>query len=189
MKIFVAALFSLLIVCAATAQATPISREQANEYYKTCMATTNPALRPDSLATLCACTSARVMTMTAEDLASTDVVARHKILTEVYAPCTETIAAEMIDYQCISNQTLDDVQEGFDIAKVCSCSGQKSADWYRGKSKNLMQEILQNNPDVRDPARALLDHPLMKSQMLNNIVACSATPPKSIELPAPAAAP
>lgn len=181
MRLSVAVIFSLWMLCALSAHATPVSRDQANAYYKTCMAQPQVSIKPDSLATLCACTSARVMeTMTSEDLALAGNNAletkplRHRMLTDIYAPCTETIAADLIDVQCVNNRKLDGLQTNFDIGAVCDCAAQTGATWYQGKSQIMMREALKKNPDVTDPAQALLEHPQMKSRILNDIVSCDA---------------
>lgn len=200
MRNFIAALLcSFLLTAALPAQATAVNRDQANQYFATCIdSKANKGINAESMTALCACTSARLMQfITVEDLdmlkgGGTDgQAAQHKMLLDVYAPCTEIIAADMIDFECVNNKKLYDLNKGYDIPKLCACSAQKSADWYKGKARGLMTEILQKDPAVTDAAGALITHPQTRSQMLNNLVACSAQPTdmKSLNKYVPSAIP
>ncbi len=184
MRNFIAAsLCFFLLTAALPAQATAVNRDQANQYFATCISKASKGVKTESMTALCACTSARLMQfMTAEDLetiksgGTAGQAAQHKMLMDVYAPCTEVVAADMINFECVNNKKLYDLNKGYDIPKLCACSAQKSADWYQGKARGLMTEILQKDPAVTDAAGALITHPQTRNQMLNNLVACSAQP-------------
>ena len=191
--IIVALVSALLLLATLPAQARVINRDEANEYFANCMSKKSDAVKVETLTTLCACTSARLMqSLTAEELhalSGKDAVAQaatHKMLTEVYAPCSETIAVDLINFECVNNEQLSDMNPDFDVPMVCGCSARSAAAWYQGKGKALMAEILKANPNVTDPVPALLAHPQMKNQILSNLVACSATPPTPPATPAPA---
>lgn len=192
MRFFTAALFcvsmlmmALLFPLAAQAQSTPVNRDQANEYFAQCVQSGKSA-PGESMRDLCACTAAKVMSqLTAEELAAladtktpAGQTARRKELVEVYAPCTEIIAAEMFDYECVNNKQLRDLNEGFDMPSVCSCASKLTADWYKGKGQKFMEESMKKDPGmtIANPIGALLTHPLVKSQNLNNLVVCSSKP-------------
>lgn len=184
MRNFIAVLLCFFLLTATLpAQATAVNRDQANQYFATCIGKTTKGVNAESMTALCACTSARLMQfMAAEDLeaiksgGSAGQTAQHKMLLDVYAPCTEIIAADMIGFECINNRKLYDLNKGYDIPKLCACSAQKSAVWYKGKARGLMTEIIQKDPAVTDAAGALITHPQTRNQMLNNLVACSAQP-------------
>ena len=92
MKIVFFALLSLFVIATTVpAHAIPVSRDQANEYFAYCMKNGKKAA-PEAFGSLCACTSARVMTViTAEELAASSQktpegqAAQRKILTDVFA--------------------------------------------------------------------------------------------------------
>lgn len=194
MRYIVALCICTLSLClSAPAQATQVSRDQANQYFATCLSKAGTGVKRESITALCACTSARLITqMTAEELhviqANTTATraVSNKMLLEVYAPCTEVIAREMINFECVSNDQLYELNENYNIPEICACSAQKTADWYRGKATKLMAEVLGTNPHVTDPVAALMAHPSMKNQSLNNMVACSSLPAAQPETPAPA---
>ena len=195
MKFFTAALFCLSFSMApltAHAQSTPVNRDQANEYFTQCLKSNRSA--PASMRDLCACTSAKVLTeITAEELAALATpttpegqAARKKELVQIYAPCTEVIAADMFDFECVNNKQLRDLNEGFDMPAVCSCASHLTAEWYKGKGQQFMDEAMKKDPGITlaNPIGALLTHPLVKSQNLNNLVVCSAKPIES-QTPSP----
>ncbi len=184
MKHFIAALFCVsLLGLSVTAQAAPVSRDQANKYFASCTAS---AKAPgEAMRDLCACTAARVATMlTAEELAvmpektPEGQAAMKKMLVNVYAPCTEVVAAEMFDYECVSNKQLYDLDNDFDTPAVCSCAAQKTAAWYAGKAGTFMEDALKKDSTaaIANPLGAILAHAQVKSQNLNNLVGCSAEP-------------
>lgn len=208
MKRLIAALIcSLMLVATSPAQATPVNRDQANEYFAQCMKNASKE-SPESVRNLCACSSARVMTgITAEELAVSSQktpegqAAMKKMLVEVFAPCSEVIAAEMFDFECVNNKKLYELNKGFDIPSVCSCASKATAEWYQGKGKETMVEAMQRDPGMTlaSPIGALISHPKVKSQNLNNLVSCSSKPaalkadapavPAAAVAPAPAATP
>ncbi len=182
MRSFIVALLStFLLIAALPAHATQVNRDQANQYFATCISKAAAGANANSMTALCACSSARLMQyMTAEELellkagGAGSQAAQHKMLLDVYAPCSETIAADMIGFECVNNKQLYEMNKGYDIPKICACSAQKSADWYRGKARGLMADILKKDPAVTNAVGALISHPQTKNQILNNLVACSA---------------
>lgn len=183
MKFFTAMLSCLMFVLGVSpAQATAINRNQANEYYNRCIASaTAPG---DSMSEVCACTAARMMTLlSAEELAvmpeknPAGQAAMKKMLVDVYAPCTEVVAREMFDFECVSNKKLSGIED-FDTPMICTCAAEKTAAWYQGKAQKIMDEAFKKDPAVTiaNPLGGLLQHPLVKSQNLNNLVVCSAPP-------------
>lgn len=203
MRFFTAALFCVSLIMATLpvqAQSTPVNRDQANEYFALCIKGSQSTLG-ESMRDLCACTSAKLMTqMTAEELAAladtktpAGQAARKKELVEVYAPCTELIAAEMFDFECVNNKQLREMNKDFDMPAVCSCASKMTANWYKGKGQQFMDEAMKKDPGMTlaNPVGALLTHPLVKSQNLNNLVTCSSKPaaPAVTEDAAPAATP
>lgn len=199
MRFFTAALFCvslLMMSLPAQAQSTPVNRDQANEYFALCLKSGRSA-PGESMRDLCACTSAKLITqLTAEELAAlADITtpagqaARRKELVQVYAPCTEVIAAEMFDFECVNNKQLRDMNEDFDMPSVCSCASALTATWYKGKGQQFMTEAMKKDPGMTlaNPIGALLTHPLVKSQNLNNLVTCSSKPaaPAATEEAAP----
>lgn len=194
MKYILPALFCVIITMAALpAIATPVNRDQANEYFAQCIKGLKKG-SPKSMHDLCACTSARVMTaITAEELAASSQktpegqFAFKKVLTDVYAPCTELVAKDMFDFECVNNKKLYELNKGFDIPSVCNCAAQITAEWYQGKGTTTMTESLQRDPamTMANPMYGVVSNPKVKSQNLNNLIACSAKPAAQ---PAPAAA-
>jgi len=183
-KVIIALLSVLFLATSLPAQATVISRDEANEFYASCMSKRAKDVKVEMMNTLCACTSARLMqSMTSEELLAMQGktgegrLAMDKMLMKVYAPCSEIVAIELINYDCVHNEKLRELNEGFDVPEVCACAAGQTAQWYKGKSKTLMADILKSNPTVTDPVPALMAHPLMKNRVLNNLVSCSAKPP------------
>ncbi len=200
MRFFTAALFCVslfMLSVPAQAQSTPVNRDQANEYFALCIKGSQSTLG-ESMRDLCACTSAKLMTqMTAEELAAladtktpAGQAARKKELVQVYAPCTELIAAEMFDFECVNNKQLRDLNKDFDMPAVCSCASKMTADWYKGKGQSVMEEAMKKDPGMTlaNPVGAILTHPQVKSHNLNNLVTCSSKPaaPAATEEAAPA---
>lgn len=188
MKFFTTALFCLSFVLTLSfpggaAQATPVNRDQANEYFARCIAS---AKAPgESMRDLCACTSARILTMvSAEELAvmpektPAGQAAMKKMLVDVYAPCTEVVAREIFDFECVNNEQLIEMNQDLDMPQICSCAAEKTAASYKGKAQQYMGEALQKDQSatIANPLGGLLNHPQVKSQNLNNLVACSAVP-------------
>lgn len=178
----IATILTLFAVSSA-AQATAINRDQANEYFATCFAGKTKDVDAEAIGTLCACTSAGVMgLMTAEELKimNTDTAeataARHKFLMEVYAPCSEAIAADLINYECSNNDELYELNKDLNIPEICLCAAEQTAFWYKGKAKEIMAALLKNDPALPDPVSAILNYPALKSQSRGNMVACSAVP-------------
>lgn len=186
MKILIVAFISVFfLIEVLPAQATVINRDEANDYFSSCMSKKSADVKEETMTTLCACTSAKMVeSMTSEELqtmAGTDATAqdaRRKMLLEVYAPCSESIAVDLINTGCVNNGDLYEMDQNFNVQQVCGCSARSAAAWYQGKGKTLMTDILKTNPAMTDPAPALLAHPLLKNQILSNLVACTATSPE-----------
>lgn len=171
------------LLVSAPAMATAINRDQANEYYARCAAQVTDSSDMKSVTTMCACTSAGVMSlMSYEELNSMNestaegTAARHKFLVEVYAPCSEIVAADLINYECSNNDELFELNKDFDIIEICRCSAEQTAYWYKGKGKEVMTALIKADPLLPDPVAAILAYPPLKSQSRSNMVACSAVP-------------
>ena len=196
-RLIAAFLCTLLLALTAPAYATPVNRDQANEYFAQCIKNASKE-SPESVRNLCACSSARVMSaITAEELAVSSQktpegqAATKKMLVEVFAPCSEVIAADMFDFECVNNKKLYELNKGFDIPTVCTCASKATAEWYQGKGKEIMTEALLRDPGMTlaNPVGGLTSHPKVKSQNLNNLVTCSSKPAAiKATTPAPAAA-
>ena len=91
MKILIVAFISVFfLIEVLPAQATVINRDEANDYFSSCMSKKSADVKEETMTTLCACTSAKMVeSMTSEELqtmAGTDATAqdaRRKMLLEV----------------------------------------------------------------------------------------------------------
>lgn len=151
-----------------TAQAqTPITDEQANNYYANCVLQaekTEQRFSKQSQELFCACTAARLSqgVFSVEDMQiMTDTtnpnsrIALNKMIVNVYAPCMDEPTREYHYNTCVSNPQVDRL--GGNKESLCRCAADKIADHLRINGARQFQDILSRNPAIVDPMQALYD--------------------------------
>lgn len=146
--------------------ATAISKDMANKYYENCKSRPDPmkVMSEQSKDNLCACSAANLMkAMTVEDIrimGGNDQAARNalnKMLTQVYAPCMEFPARDLVYANCVDNAQLKAAAS--DVKGLCGCVAGQAAQYIASNGPGIMQQELMKNPNVTDPLG-----PLMQSQ-------------------------
>lgn len=175
MKYIAAALFAFLL-WPATAHATQVGNDQANNYYKSCLSQPMDArITEDSHKSLCACTSAQmVKNMSVEDvnaMRGNDQNARialNKMLTDVYAPCMGDVVHDLMISECNKNPAIS----GANASTICECFAKLTGDWYSLSGRTIMAEELKKNPNLIDPTEAIQNSALFKTESMKNLQSC-----------------
>lgn len=151
-----------LLPLAARAQ-TAISQDMAKKYYENCKSRPDPmnAMSAQSKDMLCTCTAAQMMkSMTVEDIkimGGNDQPARNalnKMLTEVYAPCMEFPARDLVYGNCVANPQLKAAAPN--LEGLCGCVAGQAAQYIAANGPGLMRSELAKNPNVTDPLGPLM---------------------------------
>lgn len=170
----------LLVPCVAFAQQnfTPVSKEQANTYFASCVK--QPPSEQFSAAAqneLCACTAARMTQFfSVEDMKAmtgTDpAIARtayNKMLVSVYAPCMEGPTREHYYNTCITNP---DTAKYGDAQKICTCLGNAMGAHLKVHGAEVFQQLLSYNPNITDPMGAMTSDPSFQTFAQQNLLKC-----------------
>lgn len=170
----------LLVPFAAKAQ-TPITRDQANQYYGNCVteaAKTEQRFSVNSQKMFCGCTAAKMTeSFTLEDMAAmTDPnnpnarTALNKMIVNIYAPCMEAPTRDYHYSTCISNPQVKIL--GGNAERVCSCSADKIAQHLKNNGARMFQDILARSPDIVDPMQALYEDPQFQQFAQAQLTSC-----------------
>ena len=176
--VFLAAILTLVPICAF---ATPVSKEQANTYYASCVenaAKTEQRFSKPSQELFCACTAAKLTeSFSIEDMQTmTDTTnpnarkALNKMIVNVYAPCMEAPTQEYHVTQCLSNPQVGRL--GGDPAALCQCAAAGIAQHLKDHGGAMFEEILSRNPNIEDPMQALYDDPKFRSFAQAKLLKC-----------------
>ena len=146
-------LIALLLIPSYASAQTPVSKEQANTYFASCVKNASQEKRfsQNAQQMFCACTAARLTQFfSVEDMqvmtSQTDPNARialNKMIVDVYAPCMETPSREL--YYAACTQTSGKTQQ------VCNCTADKISSHLRDNGSQIFADILSRNPVVEDP--------------------------------------
>ncbi len=158
---------------------TPVSKEQANNYYSTCKAKNDPRMTPKSQDAMCACTSFMmtehmsvedVQTMGGDTQEARDAL--NKMLINVYAPCMSYPIEDMINAECLNDNKMNKLGVNTPKAELCACMAKKTGDWFIEEGRSLMHDIVVKNPNIYDPIGPVMNSKIFKSQSYNNMIAC-----------------
>lgn len=143
---------------------TPISQDMAKKYYENCGARPDSlnAMTPESKNMLCTCTAAQLMkSMTVEDIkimGGNDQSARNalnKMLINVYAPCMEFPARDLVYGNCVGNAQLKAAASN--IQGLCGCVAGEAAQYIAANGPSIMKQEIAKNPNVTDPLAPLME--------------------------------
>jgi len=180
MRIFLFTIATLLFLPQAAAIAqTAMSKEQANNYYASCKAKQDPRMSTPAQDAFCACTSVKMMeAMSVEDvqtMAGNDQAGRNalnKMLIDVYAPCMSYPVEELVGAKCYNDPKLGALGLKKSKEKICDCVGQKTAAWFVDEGRDLMRNVLAQNPNIFDPIDPVMESAAFKSQSYENMMHC-----------------
>lgn len=174
----------LMLYASADAQATPVSRDEANQYYQNCVKQDSAATGPENMRMLCSCAAAKIVeVMTQEELQSLSPEAaqnrpvRDKMLLDVYAPCLDEIAPELFAHQCASDESLHELGDQIDVTAACGCVGERAGKWFKGKARTIISELLKTNPLLVDPVAPLMTERQVRREVTGHLVGCSSKNP------------
>lgn len=176
MKYFYIIMAVLFFTLPAQAQ-TPVNDEMAKAYYDSCMGKRDQRMSTEAQDSLCTCTSEKmketmsvedIRTMGRDDQAGRDML--NKMMLNVYAPCMHRPIAEMVRDQCM----MEDRMQSTRMHKVdlCACIGDKMGVWFTTNGRDLMAEVLAQNPNISDPIGPVMaSQPFMNTTM-DTMMAC-----------------
>lgn len=174
-------LFAFMALIPFTAFATPVSKQQANTYFASCIdnaARTEQRFSKDSQQMFCACTAARLTQFfSIEDMQTmTDTtnpnarIALNKMIVDVYAPCMEYPTKEYHLSQCLANPQVGRL--GGNPQQLCQCAADGVAQHLKAHGSEMFQEVLTRNPNIEDPMQALYDDPKFRTFAQTKLLGC-----------------
>ena len=170
--------FCALLLIAIPAQATPVTKDTANMYYKNCAKQTDPRFSQETQNLFCACTAVKLMeNFTVEDMQATSRQdqfgrdATNKMITEIYAPCIRYPAREYHYQTCVKDPKSAILGSA---EKICSCSADQVATYLQNNAQNMLANILRTNPNVIDPMQALYDDKGFQKLIQSKVMGCIA---------------
>ncbi|MCB9991717.1 MAG: hypothetical protein H6867_10190 [Rhodospirillales bacterium] len=171
-------LIALVVIIALPAQAqTPISKDEANNFYYACKSKQDPRMSPETQDAMCACNAAMmvehmsvedVMTMKEQSQAGRDML--NKMLLEVYTPCINYPVQDLVQAECMRNPNM--ARAGGSLEQVCACAAEKTAQWFAKDGKTLMRQILERTPNILDPIEPIMESRDFKGASYSNMMAC-----------------
>ncbi len=167
MKYFIP-LFLLLI--SSPALATPITPQQGEVFYKSCLSQPDPRMLPGSQEVFCKCTTQNlVRKMTFEDAQAyvrQDRNAVNKYLITAYAPCMEVPVHDDVLAAC-QKQNVPSAQ--------CSCLASGIGKYTTNEAQRLLGSVLEKYPNAFDPIAAIKQTPEFEAQLENIARQCGNT--------------
>jgi hypothetical protein len=101
--------------------------------------------------------------MTGEDQAARDAI--NKTLLEVHAPCMDVAVYDLIYKKC---------QKDVGKESVCSCLASKMGAYTAEQSRELLQKLLAENPNLLDPMAAIVDSTEFQQEQQRIALSCVA---------------
>jgi hypothetical protein len=159
--------------------ATPISNEIANAFYQNCASDAGAELSSGAKEELCTCTAAQMkLNMTVEDvqiMTENTEAGRHKLnkmLLDVYAPCMGSAVAEKISGQCMNDPKAKIAASLFDQSELCGCMGVSTGSWFEKEGRQLMAQLIKDNPFIVDPMTPIVESQQMKDASYQMMMKC-----------------
>lgn len=154
-------LTALLLLPFSAIAATPITKETAQAYYKTCLTKDAPMMSDESKDLMCSCTAAQMMeNMSVEDvqdMSSQDTAiarpAANKLIIDVYAPCIEFPARDYYYTTCVENPETSSISSK--PRELCNCMSDEVSGFLAENAQGVFADILDRNPMILDPMEAL----------------------------------
>lgn len=172
--------FLLVSAFGTTAQATPVSKEMANNYYKNCLAKRDARMSDQTQRAFCACTSAEFMkNMSVEDIkemygdTSRSRTMLNRMLMTVYVPCMDGPVADMVDMQCRNDKKAALLQLQGRRSDLCNCMGQRTGEWFKSSGRDIMAKVLADNPNTYDPLTPVLESKTFQNQAFQFLMQCT----------------
>lgn len=165
-----------LILIPVGANATEVSKEQANTYYESCSSQSDPRFSQETQKLFCACTAVQLMKdYTVEDMqasARQDQAGRdavNKMITNVYAPCIKYPARDYHYSTCKA-----DPKSGIlgNAENICSCSADQVAAHLDKNAQTMLANILKKTPNITDPMQALYDDKQFQKYIQSKVMGC-----------------
>lgn len=171
-------LLTILSTSAAFAQ-TPVSRDQAQNYYEKCRSKTDPRVHPETMDAFCSCTAKEMIkSMSVEDVEvmgsgvgqSRDKL--NKMILEVYTPCMNYMVTEMVGAECMTNPDIDKFSGKINKPALCQCMGEETGLWFTQEGRALMRDVLAKTPNIDDPLGPVMETKAFKEQTYSSISTC-----------------
>jgi hypothetical protein len=157
--------------------ATPLSTEQANNFYAHCASNNDPRMSQSTQEAMCACNAVMMQRhMSVEDvqLMVSDTqesrLALNKMLLEVYAPCMNYPVNDLILGECLQNPQLDNATTSKDA--LCLCMAERTAAWFLDEGRNLMGRLIAENPNITDPISPVMESRPFKNAAMQSLTSC-----------------
>ena len=149
----------LLAFIANSANATPITEEQANKFYQSCFNTKDPRLLPGSQEFWCGCVKQKMMqNFTFEDAVAytkQDRTAMNKMLINVYSPCLEIPVHDDVFQECQKQNV---------PTNTCQCLAKGIGEYTQREASRLIGGVLAKYPNAFDPLAAIKQTPEFEAQ-------------------------
>lgn len=181
---YLAIVLATFFLAAAPAQAqTKISPEIGKAYYDSCMGLRDPRMSTESQDSLCTCTAAKMQeTMSVENIRTmgqNDQAGRemlNKMLLDVYAPCMQLPIAEMVNDQCMMEDKM--ASSHMHKTDLCACVGDKTGTWFSSNGRDLMAQVLAENPNISDPMGPIMASKPFMDATFATMMECQPKPAK-----------
>ena len=159
-----------LLLVSAPAFATPITPEQGQVFYKSCVSQPDPRMLPGSQDAFCKCTTQNLMrNMTFEDAQAyvkQDRAAVNKYLITAYAPCMEIPVHDDV-YTACQKQNVPQPQ--------CQCLASNIGKYTTTQAQRLLGSVLEKYPNAFDPIAAIKQTPEFEAQLDSIAKQCAGT--------------
>lgn len=163
----------------APSQATPVTSDMANAFYKSCLGKQDQRMSPDTQKSMCACNAAMIMkNMSVEEIQTMKENTQegrnmlNKMLLDVYAPCMNYPVHDLVFGECLRNESLNKAGIALPRQQICGCMATKMSLWFTKEGGALMRKILEEQPNVYDPIGPIMDSQEFKSQSYSTMMSC-----------------
>lgn len=168
------------VISPRTQKSGSLINEISEEYYKNCIKDKHPILTDLAAESMCLCTSAGLVEKMSlaeiqfmEEKDSTrGKKARQRMLDDVYAPCMEYPVRDTVYERCMEDIDFRK-RAGKDADGICSCAADTIEAYTARDSKKFLAEIMEKNPETKNPMGDFLESDLFMGLNMKWIVHCA----------------
>jgi hypothetical protein len=180
-KIFLLLFLMMTSQASALAQ-TPVSKQTANNFFENCAKLRDERMSVDSQNAFCSCSSVKMMeNMNMEELhimyeqSERGRLVLNKMLIDVYAPCMSIPVQDLVSGNCLSDPKLQALNlKDPSLYELCGCMSMLAGEWYQTRGRELMRELIEQDPFINDPINPIIDSKEFQNSSYEFMTRCMA---------------
>ena len=129
---------------------------------------------------MCACNAAMMQkSFTMEDMnlmledSYESRTALNKMLLNVYAPCINFPLHDLLFKNCLQDRKVIRLGKVLPVEDFCGCVAENTSEWMSKEGRNIMVDVIRENPNVYDPIEPIMNHEKFTAEAMRNRTVCA----------------